>query len=108
MTFTITLIDALLSILILMGIFVLYQLIVLIKNLIPSLQSLQLILKDTAQIVSAAKTSTDHAQKALSEVGISMGLVSETLSHNKSPIKALTNLTNAITALVRLMRKPKK
>ncbi|MDI9492032.1 MAG: hypothetical protein QM215_03790 [Bacillota bacterium] len=108
MTITVSLIDALLAILIVLAIILLYQLIVLIKNLIPSARSMAKIMDDTSHITDAAKTGTEEAHRLVNNLSGSLSDVIGTLHNNKSTVAAVTNLTNALTNLAKLAKSKKK
>lgn len=108
MTITISLIDALLIVLAIFAIFLLYQLIVLFRNLIPSAKSLAKIMSDAEHITQAAKSGADDAQKIVSGLTSSLGSVSDILRGNQSSLSAITNLTNAFANIAALRKKSKK
>src|SRR5665647_161765 len=97
MTITISLIEALLIILIIFAIVLLYQLIVFIRNLIPSAKSMTKIMDDASVITSAAKSGAEEAIGLVSDLTGSIGNVMGILHGNKSTLAAVTNLTNALT-----------
>ena len=108
MTITISLMDALLIVLALLAIFLLYQLIVLLRNLIPSAKSLSKIMDDTAYITNATKNGAEDAKKIVSDFTASLSNVSSILHGNQSALAAITNLTNAVINLASLTKKGKK
>lgn len=108
MTITISLLDALLIVLILFAIVLLYQLIVLIRNIIPSAKSLAKIMDDSSAITGAARSSAEDAISLVSDISESFSDVLGILKGNKSTVAAVTNMTNAITNLVGLVKKRRK
>ncbi len=108
MTITLSLIDALLVILIILAIVLLYHLIVLIKNLIPSARSMAQIMDDASHITGVAKTGAEEANKLIGDLSGSLAGVAGTLRGNKSTIAAVTNLTNALANLANLAKSKKK
>lgn len=108
MTITVSLIDALLIILIIFAIVLLYQLIVLIRNLLPSVKSMAKIMDDTSVITGAAKVGAEDVAGLVSELSGSISDVVGILHGNKSRLSAITNLTNTLTNLVALVKSRKK
>ncbi|NCB43696.1 MAG: hypothetical protein EOM59_13920 [Clostridia bacterium] len=108
MTFTISLIDALLILLAVLAIVLLYKLIVLVHNLIPSAKSLSKIAEDVEHITEAAKNGAADAQKIVSGITSSLNNISNIFRGNQSSIAAMTNLTNALANIAALAKKKKK
>lgn len=108
MTITLSLIDALLAVLILLAIVLLYQLIVFVAKLIPSVRSMAKIMEDTAHVTGAARTGAEDVQRLVSDLGGSFSDVVGTIHRNKSTLSAITNLTNALTNLANLAKSKKK
>ena len=108
MTITISLFDALLIVIAILGIVLLFQLIRLVSNLIPTAKSLSKVADDAAHITATARSGAGDAQKILSGFTSSLGGVSEILQGNKSSIAAITNLTNAFANIAALKNRKKK
>lgn len=108
MTITISLIDALLIVLAILAIFLLYQLIVLLRNLIPSAKSLSKIMEDAAYITNTARNSAEDAKGVISDLTASLSSFSNILHGNQSAFAAITNLTNALANIAALTKKGKK
>lgn len=108
MTITISLIDALLMILIVFAIVLLYQLIVFVRNLIPSVKAMAKIMDDTSAITAAARTGTENVMELASDFSESLSDVVGILKGNKNKIAAITNLTNALANLAGLAKNRKK
>lgn len=100
MTITISLIDALLIVLAILAVILLYQLIVLFRNLIPSAKSLSKIMDDAAYITNTARNGTEDAKDIVSNFAASLSNVSNALHGNQSTLAAITNLTNACANIV--------
>jgi len=94
------------SILIGLALFVLIvYLIIMVKNLIPTLKSISKIMKDTEVISGVAAESTKEVEKIVVGLSSSVGSFTDILKGNQSMVAALTSIVNALTSLKNLIKK---
>lgn len=79
-----------------------------VRNLIPTIKSLNKILEDTQIITGIAAENAQGVQKIISDVSNSVGSVSDIIKGNQSVVAALTSLINAVGSLKNLFDKGKK
>ena len=94
--------------LILIGIAVLvllFYLINLVRQLIPTIKTLNKVLADTDKILESASVSVDNAGKIMTEVSDSVSIVSDVLKGNRNVIQSLTGLFNSALSLKNLFRR---
>ena len=85
----------------------LFYLISVVKNLIPSVKSLAVILKDFETVSATAAEGADSAKKVVKDVSVIASEMSGVVKGNQDSVKAATNLVNSVTNLTKLMKKVK-
>lgn len=108
MEITISLGDALHYLICVAVLIFLFYLICAVKNLIPSVKSLAVILKDFETVSATAAEGADGAKKVVQDVSVIADEMAGVVKGNQSSIKAATNLVNSVTALTKLMKKAEK
>lgn len=102
---TITLGDAGLILIGVAILILLFYCIRLVKNLIPTVKTLNRILEDANVISGIAVESTQEVQKIVGDVTTSVSSVADIIKGNQSVIAALTSIINALSSLKNLLRK---
>lgn len=82
--------------------------IIFVRNMIPTIKSINKILGDAEVISGVAAESAQGVQKIIGDVTVSVGSVSDIIKGNQSVIAALTSLINAIGSLKNLFKLDKK
>ena len=107
MEITISLGDALHYLICIAILIFLFYLISVVKNLIPSVKSLAVILKDVETVSATAAEGADSAKKVVKDVSVIASEMSGVIKGNQDSLKAATNLVNSVTSLTKLMKKAK-
>ena len=105
---TFTLRDALLLLIGIAALVLLIYLIVLFKNLVPAVKTLNEILDDSKRITGIAAESAEEAKEVAGDVTKIVSTISENLKGNQSIVAALTSIVNALTSLKNLLIKAKQ
>ena len=108
MEITINLGDALHYLICIAILIFLFYLIKVVRNRLPSLKSLAVILKDFETVSATAAEGADSAKKVVSDVSAIASEMSGVIKGNQSSVKAATNLVNSVTNLAKLMKKVKE
>jgi len=104
MEITISLGDALHYLICVAVLILLFYLICAAKNLIPSLKSLAVILKDFETVSKTAAEGADGAKKVVKDVSAIADETAGVMKGNQNSFKAATSLVNSVTALAKLMK----
>lgn len=83
----------------------LIYLIVLVRNLIPSVKSLSKILKDAEVVTDVAAEGAKEAKIILENVSSSVSSVSEAVKGNQNVVAAITSVINTLGSLKSLLTK---
>lgn len=102
---TLTLGEGILLILGVCAIILLIHLIRAVCALIPTLKSLQKITEDTSKLTGIASRAAEGAEDAVTSLTDSAGDMADFIANNKSAVKALVSLINAVIAIRQLFGK---
>lgn len=83
----------------------LIYLIVLVRNLIPSVKILNKILKDAEVVTDVAAEGAEEAKIVLKNVSSSVSSVSDAIKGNQNVVAAITSVINALGSLKSLFAK---
>lgn len=104
MTFTLTLTDLLLAVLIVAGILVLVRLAQVLKELLPTLRSVANITADAEQLTQKAKEKAEGMDEIIDNAKDGLATMARALKGNQSVLKGASNLANAATSLIGLLK----
>jgi len=108
MTFTLTLTDLLLAVLIVAGILVLVRLAQVLKELIPTLKHVANITADAEELTKMAKEKAEGMDEIIDNLKTGLSGVSAAVKGDQSFIKGASNLVNATTSLIGLVKNSNK
>ena len=108
MTFTLTLTDLLLAVLIVAGIIVLLRLAQVLKELIPTLKSVSTIAADAEILTEKVKTKAEGMDEIIDNAKDGLAGIALALKGNQSIVKGMGNLVNATTSLIGLIKNGEK
>lgn len=104
MTFTVTLTELLLGLLILAGVVVLIALAVVLFNAVPSVKSLNIILSNTADLTEDAKVGVADAKVIVSDLKSSAASVKSMVDGNQGTLSSLANIAKAGASMINLVK----
>ena len=104
MEITFTLKDAGLFLIILAIIILLVYLIIMVRNLIPTIKHTQKLTEDAAAITAIARKRTEEVDGVLDDVKDSVSGVASALKGKESIIKSLSAVAKAISSLIGLFK----
>ena len=104
MTFTLTLTDLLLAVLIVAGILVLFRLAQVLKELIPTLKSVSAMTADAQQLTEKVKEKAEGMDEIVDNAKAGLAGIALALKGDQSFIKGASNLVNATTSLIGLIK----
>lgn len=105
MNTTITLGDAGLILIGIGVLILLFYCIQLVRNLIPTVKTLNKILEDANEISGVAVESTHEVKRIVGDVTTSVGTMADIIKGNQNVIAAFTSIINALGSLKNLLRK---
>lgn len=81
--------------------------IILIRNLIPAIKTLNNVLEDVEAITDTTSTGVVEASKLVSEIGASISAVSGNLKGRESTLQSLTTLVKSVSSAIGLIKNKK-
>ena len=108
MTFTLTLTDLLLAVLIVAGILVLFRLAQVLKELIPTLKSVATITADAEKLTEKAKEKAEGMDEIIDNAKSGLASMARALKGEQSFIKGAGNFMNAATSLIGMLKEKDK
>ena len=107
MTFTITLTELLVAVLIVAAIVVLIKLAQVLSALIPTLKSLQNITADAEDLTSFAKEKAEGLDEVLDDAKVGVASMAKAIKGEQNIIMSVGNIANAATSIMGVMKKNK-
>lgn len=104
MTVTVTLKGVLLTVIALLVIVLLIYVIMLLRKLIGTLKQVDEILDDTQTMTTIAADRVQQVDGVVGDLGDSVAVMVDALKGNQSTVAAFTHVTDAVSALVGIMR----
>lgn len=80
-------------------VFIIYC-ILLVKNLIPAIKTLNRVLEDAERITGATVTSVEETQKTIANVSQSIAALADSLKNNGGFVQGVTSLIKAATSFI--------
>lgn len=80
-------------------VFIIYC-IILVRNLIPAIKTLNRVLEDAERITGAAANGVEEAQKTIVNVSQSVAALSDSLKNNGGFVQGITSLIKAATSFI--------